>query len=63
MERAKAGETATNEFRSALQDLHLQLATLLLRLQDAGRQHGVELPGNLQVGSRDFVYFDDADTR
>ena len=58
VERVKVGDTASNEFRNALQNLHLEIATLLLSLQDTALRHDLRLPTELQVRSKDFVYLD-----
>ena len=63
IECAKAGDTESDQFRCALQELHLEIATLLLSLQDTGLRHGAELPRELQVDSRDFVRFDEGGAR
>ena len=63
IERTKAGDTDSQEFRQALQDLHLEIATLLLSLQDTARGHGLRLPLVLQVSSKDFVYLEQGEHR
>jgi hypothetical protein len=61
MLRAKADDTRSDDFRTALQDLHQELATMMLDLQDTGHRHGLALPKQLQVNSRDFLAFDDSE--
>ena len=59
MRHAKADRTNSVEFRAALQELHQELATMMLTLQDTAHRHGVALPDHLRVNSRDFLAFDD----
>lgn len=59
MTAARAAELAAGPLRSALQELHLELATLQLELQDTAARHGQGLPPTLRVASRDFLTFDD----
>jgi hypothetical protein len=62
MVHAKANDTHSAAFRTMLQDLHQELATMMLDLQDTGRRHGFVLPLKLQVNSKDFLAFDDSHT-
>jgi len=59
VERAKVGDTTSSVFRHALQEVHLEIATLLLSLQDTALRHDLQLPAELQVRSNDFVHLDD----
>ena len=58
VERVKAGDTTSGAFRDAVQEVHLEIAALLLSLQDTALRHGLRLPAELQVRSEDFVYLD-----
>ena len=59
MTHAKANTTDSDDFRTALQELHHELANMMLALQDHGRRHGVPVPTRQQVHSRDFLAFDE----
>jgi len=63
VERAKVGDTTSGVFRHALQEVHLEIGTLLLSLQDTALRHGLRLPTELQVRSNDFVHLDDQQPR
>ncbi len=54
------GDTQTRQFREAAYDLHQELATLLLALQDSGLKHGYPLKDNLRIsGTAEFVFPED----
>ena len=58
VERVQVGDTTSGEFRDALQEVHLEIAALLLSLQDTALRHGFRLPPELHVRSDPFVYLD-----
>ena len=58
VEHVKAGDTTSGAFRDALQEVHLEIAALLLSLQDTALRHGFRLPAELQVQSDPFVYLE-----
>ncbi len=58
MEYAKLEVADSDRCRSALQELHLEIATLLLDLQDTALRHRASFPAQLRLDSTDFVHFD-----
>ena len=58
MVSAKALDIQDQALRDSLQELHLEIADLLLELQDVGARHQVPIPARLHVTSSQFLTFD-----
>jgi hypothetical protein len=52
----KRGAVTTKQFRTQVEDLHLEIASLMLRLQDAALQREAPLDRKLRIGGADFIH-------
>lgn len=53
----KRGAVTTKKVRAKVEDLHLEIASMMLRLQDAALKRGTPLDQKLRISGADFIDF------
>lgn len=52
----KNGTVTSSHFSSQVEDLHLEIASMMLRLQHAALQRDAPLDRKLRIGAADFIH-------
>jgi hypothetical protein len=54
----KRGTVTSKQFRAQVQDLHLEIASMMLHVQDAALQRDAPLDRKLRISGADFIDLD-----